>query len=91
MRDVARMGGVCGLYMATALAGLSLDAVSGVAAAVWPPTGIALAVLILYGSCLWPGITLGAFLVNLCAGMPVLVAGASFSRLVAAGCLGRRR
>jgi len=29
MRDVARMGGVCGLYMATALAGLSLDAVSG--------------------------------------------------------------
>jgi PAS domain S-box-containing protein len=32
-------------------------------------------VLILYGSCLWPGIALGAFLVNLFAGAPVLVAG----------------
>jgi PAS domain S-box-containing protein len=75
MRDVARMGGVCGLYIAMALGGLSLDAVSGVAAAVWPPTGIALAALLLYGACLWPGIAMGAFLVNLFVGAPVLVAG----------------
>jgi integral membrane sensor domain MASE1 len=74
LRDVARMGGVCGLYIATALGGLSLDAVSGVAAAVWPPTGIALAALLLYGACLWPGIAMGAFLVNLFVGAPVLVA-----------------
>jgi PAS domain S-box-containing protein len=75
VRDIARMGGVCGLYIATALGGLSLDAVSGVAAAVWPPTGIALAALLLYGACLWPGIAMGAFLVNLFVGAPVLVAG----------------
>src|SRR5262249_33491455 len=75
VRDVARMGGVCGLYITTALVGLSLDAVSGVAAAVWPPTGIALAALLLYGACLWPGIAMGAFLVNLLAGAPMLVAG----------------
>jgi PAS domain S-box-containing protein len=48
--------------------------VSGVAAAVWPPTGIALAALVLYGYCLWPGIALAAFLVNLSVGVPVLVA-----------------
>ena len=36
---------------------------------------MALAALVLYGYRLWPGIALGAFLVNLSAGAPVLVAG----------------
>src|SRR6185503_532289 len=31
---------------------------------VWPPTGIALAALLLLGYRVWPGILLGAFLVN---------------------------
>jgi signal transduction histidine kinase len=34
------------------------------ATAVWPPTGIALAALLLLGYRVWPGILLGAFLVN---------------------------
>src|SRR5207302_10265970 len=34
------------------------------ATAVWPPTGIALAALLLYGYHLWPAIFVGAFLVN---------------------------
>ena len=38
------------------------------------PTGIALVVLVLYGTRLWPGIAGGAFLVNWLAGAPVLVA-----------------
>jgi hypothetical protein len=42
------LGGVGAPYLAAATFGLSLDAVSGFAAAVWPPTGIALAALILY-------------------------------------------
>jgi len=74
MPDVVRMGGLTILYVATAKVGLSLDAVHGFAAAVWPPTGIALAALLLYGTCLWPGITIGAFLVNYTAGAPLLVA-----------------
>src|SRR5947209_3974485 len=41
--DVVRMAVLGVLYVATATFGLSLDAVSGFAAAVWPPTGIALA------------------------------------------------
>ncbi|HEB91330.1 MAG TPA: hypothetical protein ENI85_17270 [Deltaproteobacteria bacterium] len=32
---------------------------------IWPATGISLAALILYGRHLWPGVFLGAFLVNL--------------------------
>jgi integral membrane sensor domain MASE1 len=68
------LGGVGALYLAAATFGLSRDAVSGFAVAVWPPTGIALAALILYGSGLWPAIAIGAFLVNWCVGVPVLVA-----------------
>src|SRR5437867_971720 len=35
------------------------------ASPVWPPAGIALAVLLLFGYRLWPAIFLGAFLVNI--------------------------
>jgi PAS domain S-box-containing protein len=41
---------------------------------VWPPTGIALAALTLYGTRLWPGITLAALLVNIWIGAPTFVA-----------------
>jgi PAS domain S-box-containing protein len=68
------MGLLCVIYVITAALGLSLDAVSGVATAVWPPTGIALATLTLSGLHLWPGIMLGAGLVNMWAGVPVLAA-----------------
>jgi PAS domain S-box-containing protein len=74
LADVVRMGMVCAVYVSAAKLGLSLDAVSGFATAVWPPTGIALGALVLYGYRLWPGIALGAFLVNASAGAPVLVA-----------------
>ena len=42
MPDAVRVGVLGILYVATAKVGLSLDAVHGFAAAVWPPTGIAL-------------------------------------------------
>ena len=72
--DVVRMVVLCVCYVATAKFGLSLDAVHSVATAVWPPTGIALMALVLGGCGLWPGIAVGAFLVNLWAGAPVPVA-----------------
>jgi PAS domain S-box-containing protein len=74
MPVIVRAGLLGVIYIATAKLGLSLDAVSGFAAAVWPPTGIALAALVLYGACLWPGIAVGAFFVNWSAGAPLLVA-----------------
>jgi integral membrane sensor domain MASE1 len=39
--------------------------------AIWPPTGIALAALVLGGYRLWPGVALGAFLANSWTGIPV--------------------
>ena len=52
------------IYSLTAKLGLKLGAVEQIATLVWPPTGIALAVLLIFGYRLWPAITLGAFLVN---------------------------
>ena len=61
-------------YFITAKIGLSFDAVSGFATLVWPPSGIALAAILLFGYRLWPGIFLGAFLVNLITGAPFFAA-----------------
>ena len=63
-------------YYGTAVPSLHLALVRRQVTPIWPPTGIALVALLLFGRRLWPGITLGAFLVNL----PI-----SPSPLVAAG------
>jgi PAS domain S-box-containing protein len=56
---------VAAVYYGAARLGLSLAVVNPSASAIWPPTGIALATLILWGYRLWPGVFLGAFLANL--------------------------
>src|SRR5262245_6692646 len=53
------------VYFAAGKLGLSLALVHESATAVWPPTGIALAALLLYGYRMLPAIFVGAFLVNL--------------------------
>ena len=53
------------VYFGAAKFGLSLAFVNASATAIWPPTGIALAALLLWGYRLWPGILLGAFLANI--------------------------
>ncbi len=53
------------VYLISAKLGLAMAFVHPSATAVWPPTGIALAALILFGSQLWPAIFLGAFLANI--------------------------
>src|SRR5438046_3320848 len=62
------------IYAATAELGLSFDALAGIATTVWPPTGIALAALILRGTRLWPAVALAALAVNLPRGIPVWAA-----------------
>ena len=57
--------------MATARVGLSFDALAGIATTVWPPTGIALAALVLRGTHLWPAVAIAAFAVNVNTGIPV--------------------
>ncbi len=53
------------LYVVAAKLGLKLALVHASATAVWPPTGIALAALLLLGRRMWPGIFIGAFVANL--------------------------
>ena len=55
------------LYFLAGKLGLRLAFVHASASAVWPPAGIALAALLLFGYGTWPAIFLGAFLVNLTA------------------------
>jgi integral membrane sensor domain MASE1 len=52
-----RIAAIAVLYVLAARAGLQLDAISGFATLVWPPSGIALAALLLGGYELWPGIS----------------------------------
>src|SRR6266508_5389879 len=52
-------------YFVAGKLGLQLASVNASATAVWPPTGIAIAALLLIGLDLWPAILVGAFAVNL--------------------------
>jgi signal transduction histidine kinase/CheY-like chemotaxis protein len=58
------------LYAAAAKAGLSVAAVAEQVSVVWPPTGIALALVLLFGPIVVPGIALGAFAANITANEP---------------------
>ncbi len=53
------------VYFLSAKFGLSLAYSYKQVTLVWPPSGIAIAVLLLFSRNLWPGITLGAFVANL--------------------------
>jgi len=61
-------------YFVTGRLGLQIAGYADSVTLVWAPAGIGLAALALYGPRLWPGLALGAFGVNLGAGLPVPVA-----------------
>jgi PAS domain S-box-containing protein len=65
---------IVAVYFITAWYGLKLNAVSGFATLVWPPTGIALAALIVFGTKFWPAVFMGALLVNFIKGAPLPIA-----------------
>ena len=52
------------LYVLGAGLGILISEPHGTAALVWPPAGIALAFVLLYGRASWPGLFVGAFFVN---------------------------
>lgn len=64
-RQIGFVAILAGVYFAAAKLGLQLAFVHPSATPVWPPTGIALASLLVIGYRAWPGIFLGAFLANL--------------------------
>lgn len=55
---------VAATYVLAGKLGLALASVNASATAVWPPSGIALAAVLIFGGPVWPGIFLGAFLTN---------------------------
>ena len=65
---------IAALYFATGKLGLALSVEAKQVTAVWPPSGISLAALLLFGYRAWPAIALGAFLLNFLSGAPWLIA-----------------
>ncbi|MGW8683960.1 MASE1 domain-containing protein [Streptomyces sp. NPDC055817] len=67
---------VAAVYYGSAKLGLLQQLVRGQVTPLWPPTGIAVASLLLRGPRVWPGITLGALLVNATLGpsLPAVLA-----------------
>lgn len=62
--DLLRVALVAAGYFLLAKSGLALASLHPSASPVWPPSGFALASLLLWGNRLWPAIAAGAFLAN---------------------------
>ena len=58
------------VYFMGGLLGKQASFLSGSIALVWPPSGIALAAILLFGYRFWPGVALGAVLFSLIDGVP---------------------
>ena len=58
------------LYFIGGIIGKENSFLSGSVALVWPPAGIALAAILLFGYRFWPGVALGAVLFSFMNGMP---------------------
>jgi signal transduction histidine kinase len=71
---LARVVALAVTYAVVARLGLGVEALGGLATLVWPPTGVALAALVIFGVGLWPGVAAGALIANVGAGASVSVA-----------------
>jgi integral membrane sensor domain MASE1 len=69
---VAAIGVLAAAYYGAAKLGLSFAFETPSVTAIWPPTGLALAALVLGGFRLWPGVAIGAFLANSWTGIPLI-------------------
>src|SRR3954469_1250315 len=70
-RTLATMVATAAIYFGAAKLGLSMAVRAEQVSAVWPPTGIALAAILIFGHRNWPGIWLGAFMANATANEPI--------------------
>ncbi len=60
-----KIAAVAATYFVTGKLGLLLAIPPGVATVLWPPSGIALAAVMLWGYRVWPGVWVGSLLVNI--------------------------
>ncbi|MEV5915408.1 MASE1 domain-containing protein [Streptomyces chartreusis] len=98
LRDYAthalRLTIVAAAYYGSAKLGLEQQLVRGQVTPFWPPTGIALVALLMWGLRMWPGIAIGAFVVNAPLGpsiLPVLAIVAGNTIAPVCACLLLRR
>jgi len=89
MRPAARhafeVAGVAAIYFVAAKVGLALAFANSSVTAIWPPTGLALAAVVLLGPRVWPGILVGALLANATTDAPLVsVLGISFGNTLEA-------
>jgi two-component sensor histidine kinase/integral membrane sensor domain MASE1 len=83
-RLVLQVVAVAGVYYLAARLGLLLQLPGTNASPVWPPSGIALAAMLLFGRRLWPGVLIGAFLANLLT-LPSSLGGLTAAAVIALG------
>ena len=72
LRYLAGLALLAATYAVAGRLGFTASAIHPVVSSAWPPSGIALAALLLFGMRLWPGVALGAFFVNFSAGIAPL-------------------
>ncbi|WP_406415072.1 MASE1 domain-containing protein [Streptomyces sp. NBC_01614] len=89
-----RLVAVTAAYYGSAELGLEQELVRGQVTPFWPPTGIALVALMLWGLRMWPAVAVGAFVVNVTLGpsiLPVLAIAAGNTIAPICACLLLRR
>jgi diguanylate cyclase (GGDEF)-like protein len=64
-KNLIAIGAIAAAYFVAGRLGLSMALVHPSSTAVWPPSGIVLAAFLILGYRVWPGVALGAFLVNI--------------------------
>ena len=83
------------VYFVVAKLGLRYATIGPSISPVWPPTGLAIAALVLFGLRYWPAVLLGAFLANATTDIPLLaaigIATGNAAEAAVAGYLLRRR
>ncbi len=94
VRQLVAMALALAGYVAVGLLSLQLSTVHLSSSPVWPPAGIAIGLLVVYGLRAWPVVALGAFLVNAinsgAIGTSVAIAGGNTLEAIAAAWLIRR-
>jgi PAS domain S-box-containing protein len=68
---LTRVVALTALYFLGGLLGKESSFLSGSVVLVWPPSGIALAAILLFGYRFWPGIAIGAILFSTIDGVPI--------------------
>ena len=94
VRALTRLALVAVIYWVAARLSLTLALVHGQVTPIWPPTGIALVAILVFGRRVWPAVFVAAFAVNLPIGpspigAAVIAAGNTLAPVVAAELLRR--